>query len=231
MIIFYSVAGLIFILDLFFRFTKPESRLYRTKLVAFYLIAIAYIFALSYDSYKFYLAQNTISSGIDKDFLLEIQNNSNKDLDLKFLSIKEKEEKYKRYYINKINIYDPKHLLQNIIIKSGKKSSFNLKLPYSAFILIQDNISGKSIKIYRTDIKMRLYASDFKEIDDIVKVDIWYEISLIGANFAFLFVIIFLFKQLPRKIIKKIILLIPLLIFLIISSYNLYILVLLLGVI
>jgi len=190
LIIFYSVAGLIFILDLFFKFTKPESRLYRTKLVAFYLIAIAYIFALSYDTYKFYFAQNSISSGIDKDFLLEIQNNSNNGLDLKFFSIKEKDEKYKRYYINKINIYEPNHLLQNIIIKSGEKSSFNLKIPYSAFILIQDNISSKSIKIYRTDIKI------YKLYEDIIKN------RSKGIN-NIIFFIIFLGNCLNKKIITK----------------------------
>ena len=229
MIYFYSIASLIFILNLILKSKNKESFFYKAKQISLYTIAVVYIGLLAFDTYKFYNAQNPISNSIDKEFILELKNNSKNEMNLRFMSIKQNEDSYDRYYLNKIKIDDPNHLLQIIKIKAGQQSNYKFKIPYSAFILIQDMNSGKGIKIYRTDIKMRIYATDFKRINENIKQNNWNEYVLAWSNFAFYFIIIFFITQLPKKIIPKIGMLIILLLFFIISSYNLYILVRLIG--
>lgn len=229
MIYFYSIIGIIFVANLFFKFDNPTAKFYRTKLYILYAFAVAFLLMFSWKTYIFYSAQNSVSDKVTKNFDLEIVNNSVSKLDLKFYTVNQNTDAYQLYYLNKLKLSSPNRLLQKIELLPNLRLFHAFKIPSYTYLLIVDKNSGKGIKTYATDLKMRLYSSDFKTIETKFNVFYWNEIEFILISIICLLVIAFIIKRLPNKLLYKIILIIPLLLLFIISLFNLYLMTRILG--
>lgn len=229
MIYLFLAIGIVFATNIFVRFDKPNSKFYKIKIIFGIFIGIIYISYFLYLSYHLYFAVNTISEGPSKQFDLEINNNSNNEVNLLCYFVNYNGNIYKQYYTNIITISNPDNLLQNTIIKPKNKIEYKFLIPDSTYLLILDKNTNLGIKTYRTDNKMILYMSDFSNISQKIEIDRWREIYLIVLSIFCYFVIIFFMKKLPNKLLIKLVLILPLILCFIVSSYNLYILIRLIG--
>jgi len=224
------IAGMFFLLDLIKKIVNPEKPLYILKLTFFILITgifwIYHIYVISnfYSSGKFVGQQYSYTIDID------LINNSKQSMKVDFI-VEDSTGSLKTYYTNGINLKNMNALTQITEIKTGSKSTFKLMIAESSNIIIRDLGTNyrRSIKLYAAKEKTRIYSSDFDNTPTYFNINKTEEFLLLIQCLVALIGSIYHLTRLPENKLLKIPLLLLLFSIFIVSSYNLYIFVIIIG--
>lgn len=225
MIIISLILGIIFIYDLVKGFLKSEYKFFTVKIIIFSIINLFFWINVSLEYFKFYFP----NYGISKDNKIEITNNINDFFEIEIFELKD--NSLKKYYFNSFKLMRPNDLLNKIYLNYNEKFTFSTDTN-SKFILIQSKNSKAEtsfLSFKKINYNYKFYLNDFEENNYNFTRNINYELNLLISSLIALIGSIYFLIKIKTKFIIKLLTIIIFLFYSILSSYNIYILIRIIG--
>lgn len=225
MIIISLILGIIFIYDLVNGFLKSEYKFFTVKIIIFSIINLFFWINISLEYFKFYFP----NYGISKDNKIEITNNINDFFEIEIFELKD--NSLKKYYFNSFKLMRPNDLLNKIYLNYNEKFTFSTDTN-SKFILIQSKNSKAEtsfLSFKKINYNYKFYLNDFEENNYNFTRNINYELNLLISSLIALIGSIYFLIKIKTKFIIKLLTIIIFLFYSILSSYNIYILIRIIG--
>lgn len=225
MIIISLILGIIFIYDLVKGYLKSEYKFFTVKIIIFSIINLFFWINISLEYFEFYFP----NYGISKDNKIEITNNINDFFEIEIFELKD--NSLKKYYFNSFKLMRPNDLLNKIYLNYNEKFTFSTDTN-SKFILIQSKNSKAEtsfLSFKKINYNYKFYLNDFEENNYNFTRNINYELNLLISSLIALIGSIYFLIKIKTKFIIKLLTIIIFLIYSILSSYNIYILIRIIG--
>jgi len=225
MIIISLILGIIFIYDLVKGFLKSEYKFFAVKVIIFSIINLIFWINISIEYFQFYFP----NYGILKANKIEITNNINDYFVLEVFELQN--NSLKKYYFNSINLLKPSNLLNKINLNYKEKFTFNTDTSSKFFLIKSKNSKAETsfLSFKKINYNYKFYLNDFEKNNYNFKKNINYELNLLISSFVALIGSIYFLIKIKTKLIFKFLSIIIFLFYSVLSFYNLYILIRIIG--
>lgn len=225
MIIISLILGIIFIYDLAKGFLKPENKFFTLKVFIFSILNLIFWINISIEYFQFYFP----NYGISKVNKIEITNNINDFFEIEIFELKD--NSLKKYYFNFFNLKRPNDLLNKINLNYKEKFTFNTDTSSKFFLIKSKNSNAETsfLSFKKINYNYKFYLNDFEKNNYNFKKNINYELNLLISSFVALIGSIYFLIKIKTKLIIKLFTIIIFLFYTVLSSYNLYILIRIIG--
>jgi hypothetical protein len=225
MIIISLILGIIFIYDLFKGFLKPEKKFFTLKVFIFSILNLIFWINISIEYFNFYFP----NYGISKVNKIEITNNINDFFEIEIFELKD--NSLKKYYFNFFNLKRPNDLLNKINLNYKEKFTFNTDTSSKFFLIKSKNSNAETsfLSFKKINYNYKFYLNDFEKNNYNFKKNINYELNILISSFVALIGSIYFLIKIKTKLIIKLFTIIIFLFYTVLSSYNLYILIRIIG--